>query len=84
MNGADIFLPGAYKTPRRSRSRLAQARILAGLSQDALGAAVGLSRAWISEVESGRTVPTLQQRIALGRALGMDLALLFDEDEEAE
>lgn len=74
-------LPPSEGTSTRSRSRLAVARVLAGVTQSGLARAIGLSPAWVSGVEHGTIVPTLQQRIEIARALGMDHDAIFGEGE---
>lgn len=74
-------LPAPEMTSARMRSRLAVARILAGVTQSGLARAIGLSPAWVSGVEHGTIIPTLQQRIEIARALGMDYDAIFGEGE---
>lgn len=74
-------LHASEMTSARIRSRLAVARILAGVTQSDLARAIGLSLAWVSGVEHGTIVPTLQQRIEIARALGMDHDAIFGEGE---
>jgi transcriptional regulator with XRE-family HTH domain len=63
------------------RSRLAVARVLAGVTQSGLARAIGLSPAWVSGVEHGTIIPTLQQRIEMARALEMDHDAIFSDGE---
>jgi transcriptional regulator with XRE-family HTH domain len=74
-------LPAPEGTSARTRSRLAVARVLSGVTQSALAKAVGLSPAWVSGVEHGTILPTLQQRIEIARALGMDHDAIFSDGE---
>jgi transcriptional regulator with XRE-family HTH domain len=80
----DILLPPAenFSKGARPRSRLAQWRILSGLRQEDLAKAIHLSTAWISGVEHGTILPSLQQRIVIARALNVPPEALFPEDEE--
>jgi transcriptional regulator with XRE-family HTH domain len=74
-------LPASEGASVRTRSRLAVARILAGVTQSGLARAIGLSPAWVSGVEHGTIFPTLQQRIEIARALGMDYDAIFGDRE---
>ena len=74
-------LPAPETISTRLRSRLAVARVLAGVTQSNLARAIGLSPAWVSGVERGTIVPTLQQRIEIARELGMDPNAIFGEGE---
>lgn len=79
--GRRLSLPAAEGISRRPRSRLAVARILSGVTPSALAKAIGLSPAWVSGVEHGTILPTLQQRIEIARALGMDHDAIFGDGE---
>lgn len=74
-------LPAPEATSARTRSRLAVARVLVGVTQSGLARAIGLSPAWVSGVEHGTIVPTLQQRIEIARALGMEHDAIFGNGE---
>ena len=74
-------LPPPEATSARTRSRLAVARVLSGVTQSGLAKAIGLSPAWVSGVEHGTILPTLQQRIEIARALGMDHDAIFGDGE---
>ena len=74
-------LPAPEATSTRSQSRLAVARVLSGVTQSGLARAIGLSPAWVSGVEHGTILPTLQQRIEIARALGMDHDAIFGDGE---
>ncbi len=76
-----LALPASEGTSARTRSRLAVARVLAGVTQSGLARAIGLSPAWVSGVEHGTILPTLQQRIDIARALGMDHDAIFGDGE---
>jgi len=43
-----------------------------------------MSAAWLSGVETGKITASLQQRIAIARALNMPLGLLFSEDTDED
>ncbi len=74
-------LPVPEGVSARTRSRLAVARVLSGVTQSGLARAIGLSPAWVSGVEHGTILPTLQQRIEIARALGMDHDAIFGDWE---
>ena len=52
-------------------------RLQLGLTQEELAARCGKFRAWISDVECGRTNPTLTTLDALAEGLDVPLSLLF-------
>ncbi len=52
-------------------------RRLSGLTQDALGQAVGMSRTYISALEHGRANPTLKLMSLLALALKIDVENLL-------
>ena len=58
-----------------------QARKEKGLSQEALAAAVGVSRQTINAIEKGDYNPTIKLCISICRVLGLTLNDLFWEDE---
>ena len=58
-----------------------QARKEKGLSQEALAAAVGVSRQTINAIEKGDYNPTIRLCISICRVLGLTLNDLFWEDE---
>lgn len=78
---SDSSLPEVAKSSRR-KSRLARARAACGLTQRELASAIQLSESWMSGVETGAIIPTLQQQIALARALGLPFELVWGRDEE--
>jgi transcriptional regulator with XRE-family HTH domain len=51
--------------------RIRKARLQAGLTQEALAREAGTSTRNIARWESGRTIPRLEHREALARALGL-------------
>lgn len=57
--------------------RVREVRLGAGLSQQALASAVGLSRQALSALEAGRAVPGTDVALRLGRALGCPVEVLF-------
>ena len=58
-----------------------RARTEKGLSQEALAAAVGVSRQTINAVEKGDYNPTIRLCISICRVLGLTLNDLFWEEE---
>lgn len=54
-------------------------RIKAGISQVELAARAGTSQAYISEIESGKTKPSLGMLEAIAKALGCKLTILLEE-----
>lgn len=58
-----------------------QARAEKGLSQEALAAAVGVSRQTINAIEKGDYNPTIRLCISICRVLGLTLNDLFWEEE---
>ena len=56
-----------------------------GLTQDALAKAVGVSRGFIGQIETGRAEPSLKTAAAIARVLGVDIDDLVaaTEDEQA-
>ena len=58
-----------------------QARSEKGLSQEALAAAVGVSRQTINAIEKGDYNPTIRLCISICRVLGLTLNDLFWEEE---
>jgi transcriptional regulator with XRE-family HTH domain len=75
-----IVLPATKRTPAGSRSRLAWARVISGMTQAQLGEALGLSPAWVSGVEHGALVPTLQQKVQIVKILKMDFETILGEE----
>lgn len=58
-----------------------RARTEKGLSQEALAAAVGVSRQTINAIEKGDYNPTIKLCISICRVLGLTLNDLFWEEE---
>ena len=58
-----------------------QARTEKGLSQEALAAAVGVSRQTINAIEKGDYTPPIRLCISICRVLGLTLNDLFWEEE---
>lgn len=64
-------------------SQVQAARKELGLSQEALGAKVGFTQAYIAHCEASRVNPTFQTMLILRRALGKPLSyFLLPEDQQ--
>ena len=63
-------------------TRIAALRRERGLSQEALGELVGVSRQAVSKWESDSTLPDVNNCVALSRAFGITLAQLLELEEE--
>ncbi len=64
------------------RSDLPALRAARGLSQGALGEALGVSRQTINSIEVGRYDPSLTLAIRLARFFGLGVEELFHLDDE--
>lgn len=64
--------------------RMKKARAEKGLSQQALAAALGVSRQTINAIEKGDYNPTIRLCIGICRVLGLTLNDLFWNEEEEE
>jgi putative transcriptional regulator len=67
--------------PIRKRSRVAEARERAGLTQPALAERVGASRPTIARIEGGTTTPSVTLALAISRELGASVESLFGGGE---
>jgi putative transcriptional regulator len=74
-NGHDV------KHPFHMENRVRELRERAGLSQNALGAAVGVSRQTINSIERGRYLPSLPLAFALARFFDTLVEEVFDADD---
>jgi putative transcriptional regulator len=63
------------------RNRVTELRTAAGLSQAALGEALGVSRQTINSIEKGRYLPSLPLALALGRLFGTTVETIFIEED---
>lgn len=52
-------------------------RKFAGMSQETLAAAVGVTQAAVSRWESGEAAPSVENQLAIARALRIDARVLF-------
>jgi HTH-type transcriptional regulator / antitoxin HipB len=72
------------RRPVRTRHDLAAVvrgrRLELGLTQAAVAARIGLSRKWVSDVETGRTSPETGAVLRLFDGLGLVLQAVPDED----
>jgi len=60
-------------------NQVKKARINAGLNQAQLAERAGTSQAYISEIESGKTKPSLGMLEAIAEALGCKLTILLEK-----
>jgi putative transcriptional regulator len=62
------------------RNVVRQLRLTQGLSQAALGDALGVSRQTVNSIETGRYLPSLPLAIALARFFDKTVEEVFDVD----
>jgi putative transcriptional regulator len=62
------------------RNVVRQLRLARGLSQAALGDALGVSRQTVNSIETGRYLPSLPLAIALARFFDTTVEEVFDVD----
>ncbi len=65
------------------RNRVRELRSAGGLSQERLGAAVGVSRQTINAIEAERYTPSLPLALALARFFETSVEEMFDVDESS-
>ena len=65
-------------------ARIQELRRQEGLSQEALGEALGVSRQAISKWESDTTIPEVDKLVALSRLFGVSVGALLGVEEEPE
>jgi putative transcriptional regulator len=63
------------------RNRVRALRQERGLSQAALGTALGVSRQTINSIETGRYLPSLPLALAIARHFELIVEEIFDDDE---
>jgi putative transcriptional regulator len=63
------------------RNDVRDRRTAAGLSQGALGSALGVSRQTINAIETGRYLPSLPLAMSLARYFGITVEDLFHPEE---
>ena len=63
------------------RNVVKELRLTCGLSQAALGDALGVSRQTVNSIETGRYLPSLPLAIALARFFDKTVEEVFDVDE---
>jgi putative transcriptional regulator len=63
------------------RNRVRELRQDRGLSQAALGAALGVSRQTVNSIETGRYLPSLPLALAIARHFELIVEEIFDVDE---
>ena len=64
------------------KSEVRQLRQAAGLSQEALAKALGVSRQTINAIETGRYDPSLRLAVHLARYFSRNVEEMFDVDTE--
>lgn len=62
---------------------IATARKNAGLTQETLAKAIGVSRAAVANWEAGHARPEVENAKALGKVLGLTLDEIFADKEQA-
>jgi putative transcriptional regulator len=72
--------PTGVKQTFQMKNRVKELREQAGLSQGALGDAVGVSRQTINSIERGRYLPSLPLAFALARFFDTLVEEVFDAD----
>ncbi|MDL2273984.1 helix-turn-helix transcriptional regulator [Oscillospiraceae bacterium OttesenSCG-928-G22] len=65
-------------------NKIREFRREAKMSQEKLSALSGLSRPFLSTVESGYAKPTIEKAIAIAKALGRTLDEVFTDEEDNE
>ncbi len=63
---------------------IAQVRAEAGLTQQEVGLLAGIEDAYVSKIESGRTVSLLEHQLRILRRLGARLTIEWDGASDAE
>ncbi|WP_438487206.1 helix-turn-helix transcriptional regulator [Streptomyces sp. S186] len=63
------------------RNEVRRLRVALGLSQQALGAALGVSRQTVNAIEQGRYDPSLPLAIRLARHFGLTVEEIFHVDD---
>lgn len=66
------------------RSDVRELRTAKGLSQQALGKALGVSRQTVNAIEQGRYDPSLPLAIRMARFFGRPVEEVFHVDDEGE
>ncbi len=66
------------------KNRVRELRSAAGLSQEGLGEALGVSRQTVNSIENGRYLPSLPLAIAAARFFDTTVEDLFIPDEQED
>ena len=66
------------------RNHIKEQRLRRGLSQEALGRAVGVSRQSINSIERGRYIPSLPLALKFAQLFNCPTEELFELEEELE
>jgi len=77
-----MAMTGKVSSPESLGLMLQQARLAAGLSQQELAGQLGISQAYVSEMESGKNSRALLRVFAFMRATGMSLQATIGEPGE--
>lgn len=64
------------------KNKIKQIRQSFGLSQDALAQKAGVSRPFLSTIETGTAIPTVKNAMKIAGVLGCTVDELFAPDEE--
>ena len=64
------------------KNKVKELRTAAGLTQQQLAEAVGVSRQTVNAIESGKFVPSTLLALKIARLFGKSVAELFSLDEE--
>lgn len=75
-----MALTGTVANPQALGRLLQQARLMRGLSQQQLAVQLGISQAYVSELESGKTSLALTRIFDIMRLTGMTLTANLPED----
>lgn len=68
---------------RRWGVAIQRQRKFAGMSQEALAAAVGVKQSAVSRWESGDAAPSVENQLAIAKALRIDARVLFSYPDAA-
>lgn len=74
-----MALTGSVSSPQALGRLLQQARLARGLSQQQVAAELGISQAYVSELESGKTSLALTRVFDIMRLTGMTLSAEIPE-----
>lgn len=75
-----LDMEGNVKHALHMRNAVRELRLAAGLSQAALGDALGVSRQTVNSIETGRYLPSLPLALAIARFFDQTVEEVFDVD----